>query len=248
MKNYFLMIGLTLSTAAYTQQQPVVESPQSPPAKKLSSVTHDQAAEALKQALVKGVESAIRELGHDGGFLTNLNVKIPMPKELQTIEKAARALKEEKLADEFVETMNHAAERAVPEAASVFSTAISRMTLADAESILTGSPDAATQYFRRTTETNLFEKFLPIVKKATDATGVTSSYKKLLHAANQNKFLGGLLGKVSDPQSLDVDAYVTQKALDGLFKEVAIEERRIRESASARTTDLLRKVFGAVAK
>ena len=172
MNNYLaLMIGLTLSTAAFAQQQPAAESPQSPPPKKLSSVTHDQAAEALKQALVKGVESAIRELGHDGGFLTNLNVKIPMPKELQTIEKAARALKEEKLADEFVETMNHAAERAVPEAASVFSTAISKMTLADAESILTGAPDAATQYFRRATETNLFEKFLPIVKKATDATG-----------------------------------------------------------------------------
>src|SRR5437588_11204087 len=123
MNNYLaLMIGLTLSTAAFAQQQPAAESPQSPPPKKLSSVTHDQAAEALKQALVKGVESALRELGHDGGFLTNLNVKVAVPTRLQTIEKAVRALQAEQLADEFVDTTSHAAEPAEADAASRCST------------------------------------------------------------------------------------------------------------------------------
>src|SRR5437763_13582192 len=138
------------------------------------SLSHEQMALGLKQALTNGVQSAIRELGHDGGFLTNLNVRIPMPQKLKTVETTLQALKQDQLADEFVAAMNHAAEKAVPEAANVFAEGISRMTIADAEAILTGPSDAATRYFRRTTETNLLQKFRPIVKQATDATGVTS--------------------------------------------------------------------------
>ena len=216
-----------------------------------ASLSQDQVVQGLKEALGKGVRQAVGSLGHEGGFLTNLNVRIPMPEKLHTAEKTLRTLGQQKLADDFVATMNHAAEQAVPEAASVFGDAIKGMSIEDAKAILTGSDDAATQYFRKTTETNLFEKFLPIVKKATDQTGVTAAYKQLVakaSAANSLGSLGSFGCSVLGADSMDVDAYVTNKAMDGLFKMVAEEEKRIRENPVARTTDLLQKVFGAVSK
>ena len=213
-----------------------------------ASLSQDQVVAGLKEALGQGVQRAVSQLGHDGGFLTNLNVKIPMPEKLRSVEKTLRALKQEKLADDFVTTMNHAAEQAVPEAAGVFGQAIKAMSITDAKNILTGTNNAATQYFRKTTGTNLFEKFLPIVKKATDETGVTSAYKQLMEKAGSGSAFGSLSQSVLGAESMDVDAYVTNKALDGLFKMVAEEEKRIRENPVARTSDLLQTVFGAVAK
>ncbi len=213
-----------------------------------SSLSQDQVVQGLKEALGKGVQHAVSGLGHDGGFLTNLNVKIPMPEKLRTVEKTLRALKQDKMADDFVNTMNHAAEQAVPEAAGVFGDAIKGMTIDDARNILTGTNNAATQYFRRTTETNLYSKFLPIVKTATDKTGVTSAYKRLMEKADTGGSFGSFGRSVLGAESMDVDAYVTNKALDGLFKMVAEEEKRIRENPVARTSDLLQKVFGAVSK
>src|SRR5205823_2816863 len=120
-------------------------SAQSPPpsavSRILGSISHEQVITGLKEALTNGVQLAIRELGHEGGFLTNLNVRIPMPERLQAIERTLRGLRQDQLADEFVAAMNHAAEKAVPEAAGVFWDAISQMSIADAESILTGPPD-----------------------------------------------------------------------------------------------------------
>jgi len=171
---------------------------------------------------------------------------------LQTVEKTLRALKQDKLADDFVATMNHAAEQAVPQAASVFGEAVKQMTMDDAKAILTGPPDAATQFFRRATQTNLYARFLPIVQKATAATGVTSAYKNMTSKVNGGGALGGTFGGLANnylgTDALDVDAYITNKALDGLFKMVADEEKRIRENPVARTTDLMQKVFGAVEK
>jgi hypothetical protein len=213
-----------------------------------SSLSQDQIIEGLKEALGKGVQAAVGRLGHEGGFLTNLDVKIPMPGKLQTVEKTLRALKQDKLADDFVNTMNHAAEQAVPEAAGVFGEAVKGMSIEDAKTILAGTNNAATQYFRKTTETNLFEKFLPIVKKATDQTGVTAAYKRLMEKAGGGSSFGSFGRSLLGDESVDVDAYVTNKALDGLFKMVAEEEQRIRENPLARTSDLLQKVFGAVTK
>lgn len=217
----------------------------------VSALSQDQVVDGLKEALSQGVQQAVSRLGHDGGFLTNLNVKIPMPEKLRTVEKTLRAVGQDKLADEFVDTMNHAAEQAVPEAAGVFGDAIKNMSVADAKAILTGTNNAATQYFRTATETNLFERFLPIVKKATDQTGVTSAYKRLMEKVDGGNSLGsfGSFGRsLLGSEAVDVDGYVTNKALDGLFKMVAEEEKRIRENPIARTSDLLQKVFGAVTK
>lgn len=213
-----------------------------------SLLSQDQVVQGLKEALGKGVEEAIGQLGHAGGFLTNQSVKIPMPERLQTIEKTLRTLKQEKLADDFVATMNHAAEQAVPEGVSVFGEAIKGMSIEDARGILTGPNDAATQYFRKATQSSLHDKFLPIVKIATDKAGVTAAYKKLVAAGSTTSMLGSFGASVFDPASLDVDAYVTGKALDGLFVMIAAEEQRIRSNPVARTTDLLQKVFGAIGK
>jgi hypothetical protein len=217
----------------------------------VASLSQDQVVQGLKEALSKGLQQAISQLGHEGGFLTNLDVKIPMPERLSTVEKTLRAIHEDKLADEFVQTMNHAAEQAVPQAAEVFADALKNMSFADAKAILVGTNNAATQYFRVTTETNLYERFLPIVKKATDQTGVTSAYKRLtekMEGGNSLGALGSLGRSLLGSEAMDVDDYVTHKALDGLFKMVSQEEKRIRENPVARTTDLLQKVFGAVSK
>lgn len=216
----------------------------------LNSLSQDQMVTGLKEALGKGVQNAVSQLGHEGGFLTNLNVKIPMPENLRTVEKALRKIKQEKLADDFVRSMNSAAEQAVPEAAAVFSDAIKQMTIADAKDILAGTNNAATQYFRRTTETNLFARFYPVVTNATQQVGVTAYYQRMMARSGGGSTLGGLLGGTGlvKAEDLDIDKYVTNKTLDGLFKMVAEEEAKIRANPVARTTDLLQKVFGASAQ
>ena len=207
----------------------------------IGALGQEEIARGLKEALSKGAQQAVAQLGKEGGFLNNADVKIPMPPQLHEVETALRAVGQDKLADEFVATMNHAAEQAVPVAAHVFAGAITNMTVDDAKAILTGPNDSATQYFRKTSETQLHEQFLPIVKEATAKTGVTASYKNLMAQAGP---MASFLGKDAG----DIDGYVTKKSLDGLFKMIAVEEKKIRENPVARSTDLLRKVFGAAGK
>jgi hypothetical protein len=209
----------------------------------LEHITGTDAAAALRAALEKGSVAAVANLGRVDGFLGNPQVKIPLPESAQRAEHAMRRLGMGKYADELIVTMNRAAEQAVPEAAEILGGAIKQMSVADAKGILTGGTNAATLYFRRTSETNLFTKFLPIVQKATAQTGVTASYKQMTDRAS-----GGLFGNVVKAQAPDIDGYVTQKAMDGLFLMISEEERRIRENPAARTTELLQKVFGAAAK
>jgi len=221
------------ATAPAAQVAPVVPAPIT-----VAGIPQDEVTRALKEALAKGTQLAIANLGKEGGFLNNLDVKIPMPDSLKTIEKGLRAMKQDRLADEFVTTINRAAEKAVPEAATIFADAIGQMTVQDARAILAGSNDAATQFFRKTSETQLKTKLLPIVQQATAHAGVTASYKNLTQAAGPAAaFLGRDAG--------DLDAYVTQKSMDGLFKMIAVEEAKIRTHPVARTTALLQKVFGA---
>ncbi len=215
----------------------------------LSALSQDEMGGGLKEALGKGVQQAIASLGKQDGFLKDPNVKIPMPGSLQKVERTLRALRQEKLADEFVSTMNRAAEQAVPEAAAVLGDSVKQMSIADGRSILTGTNNAATQYFRRTSEANLHARFLPIVKVATEKTGVTSAYKRMTDKAGGSfGSLGGLGGNALGMQAPDLDDYVTSKALDGLFLKISEQEKNIRENPVARTTDLLKKVFGAAGK
>ncbi len=223
-----------------------------PPTAALAALSQDQVVGGLKEALGKGVQQAIANLGKDGGFLNDINVKIPLPESLRKVEKTLRTLRQEKLADEFITTMNRAAEQAVPEAAAVLGDSVKQMTLTDAKAILAGTNNAATTFFRRTSETNLHARFLPIVKKATESAGVTAAYKQMMDRVGKAGSLGSLnlLGGSSllGKEALDVDGYVTHKALDGLFLKIAEEEKRIRENPLARNSDLLKKVFSAVQK
>jgi hypothetical protein len=214
----------------------------------LNALSQDQVVQGLKEALSEGVGHAVSQLGQADGFLTNLSVKIPMPEKLRTVEKTLRTLKQDQLADDFVSTMNHAAEQAVPVAAGVFADAIKGMSIEDAKAILTGPNDAATKFFRKATQTNLFEQFLPIVRTATDKAGVTAKYKQMTAAASGKSLLGSFGESLLGTESIDLDGYVTQKALDGLFTMVAAEENRIRENPAARSTELLQQVFGAAVK
>ena len=204
-----------------------------------SSLANSDAVGGLKEALANGVESAINSLGKPGGFAGNQLVQIAVPDSLKTIVTAARTLGQGQYIDSFEASMNQAAEKAVPEAATILADAIRQMSVADAVGIVNGPDDSATQYFRKMAETSLTAKFKPIVNQATNQTGVTVAYKNLMSKAN-NPLLGSLLGG----SSLDLDQYVTNKALDGLFKYIAIEEKSIRDNPAARTTDLLKKVFG----
>ncbi len=217
-----------------------------------ASLRQDQLVQGLKEALGKGVQNAIAQLGHDSGFLTNTSVKILIPDKLKSVEKGLRAAKQDTLADNFIATMNHAAEAAIPEAASVFGDAVSSMSIDDAKSILSSSTNAATLYFQKKTRAALQQKFAPIVKAATDKAGTTAAYKKFMSKAGDYTgslgSFGSLASSFTKTESLDVDAYVTTKALDGLFKMIANEEAAIRQNPAARTSDLLQKVFGAVAK
>ena len=201
----------------------------------------DQITRGLKEALARGLDHAISQLGKDGGYLTNAAVRIPMPEKLQAVEKLLRRAGQDKLADDFVTTMNRAAEKAVPAAAGVFTDSLKQMTVEDARGILQGPKDAATQYFRRTAGPQVQEKFKPIVAEATSQAGVTAAYKNLTDKV-------GLAGAFLKQESLDLDDYVATKASDGLFKMVAEQEKKIRENPMARTTDLLKSVFGAQGK
>jgi hypothetical protein len=216
----------------------------------VAALSEDQVVGGLKQALSKGVSNAVVSLGHSDGFLTNGAVKIPLPGKLASVESALKLAGQGQLTDNFIASMNHAAEQAVPVAAGVFGDAISQMSVADAKGILTGTNDAATQYFRRTRQTNLFAKFYPVVQKATDSVGVTAEYKAMMGKFSSVNTLGSFFGK-SNPvkfSAADIDTYVTDKALDGLFKMVAAEEKNIRANPVARTTDLLKTVFGSATK
>lgn len=197
----------------------------------------DDYTRGLQEVLLNGTLSAVKSLGRDGGFLKNLRVKIPMPKSLQPVEKTLRFIGQSKAADDFIAAMNHAAEKAVPVAIDVFKDSIKQMTFNDAKNIIRGPDDAATQFFRRTSERRLTEKFLPIVRKFTEQVGVTAQYKRMVEQA-------GPLARLAGRDAVDLDEYVTQKALDGLFLLIADEERRIRRDPLARTSDLLRIIFG----
>jgi hypothetical protein len=212
----------------------------------LAGLSQEQVADGLKQALSKGVASAITNLARPDGFLANPKVKIQMPEKLATVEKTLRALKQDAYADEFVTTMNRAAEAAVPEALPIFTDALKSMTIEDAKKLVSGGDDSATQFFKGKGDKQIQEKMAPIIKAATEKAGVTASYKKLVSQFQlNNSAVTTLFGKNFDASSLDVDKYVTQKASDGLFKMIAEEEKRIRENPAARTTELLQKVFGA---
>ena len=215
-----------------------------------SNLPASDIAAGLKEALAKGTTSAIKSLGRDGGFWNNAKVRIPLPGKLEQAGQLARQLGQGAKVEAFERSLNRAAEKAVPEVADIFGDAIRKMTLDDARGILSGGDHAATDFFRRVAGDALAARIRPIVAKATDSVGVTQKYKAL--TAGGGGALGGALGSLgargtpgaSEHGALDLDDYVTRKTMDGLFTTIGEQEQSIRDDPAARTTDLLKKVFG----
>jgi hypothetical protein len=204
----------------------------------LDSVTNQEAGSGLKSALEQGSGAAVDLLGKTDGFLGNKAVKIPLPGTLKKYEKLMRTVGMGKYADELILAMNRAAEAAVPEAKALFVDAIKKMSLKDAKGILTGGQTSGTDYFKRATSDQLREKFLPIVKTATAKVQLAETYNE--YAQKGAQF--GLVNK----ENANLDNYVTQKALDGLFYMVAEEEKKIRQNPLQAGSDIVKKVFGAM--
>jgi len=200
----------------------------------LSSLTNQDAALGMRDALTQGAGKAVELLGRPDGFLKNSKVKIPLPDNLRRIESGLRLMGMKKQADELVVTMNRAAESAVPEAKALLVDAVKKMTVQDAKGILTGGDTAATEYFRRATSAQLTERFLPIVTQWTNKVGLANQYNSLVDRGSQL----GLVGK--DER---IENYVTRKALDGLYLVIGEQERAIRQNPVGAATGAARKVF-----
>ncbi len=192
-------------------------------------------ASGLKEALQIGTQNAVNLTGRLDGYFRNEVIKILMPEKLQTLEKGLRLVGYGPRVDEFVLSMNRAAERAAPRAKAIFWDAIGEMSFEDARKILNGGDTAATDYFQDKTTDRLAAAFRPVVDKAMNEVGVTRRYKELIGRYEAIPFVTS--------ERLDIDQYVVTKALDGLFYVVGEEERKIRTNPTARVTDLLKEVF-----
>lgn len=204
----------------------------------VDDLSNKDAAAGLKEALARGAEAAVGQLGKADGFMGDARVKIPLPESARAAEKMMRTFGMKKQADELIATMNRAAEMAVVEAKPILTNAVKTMSIADGRAILTGGDDAATQYFKRTTSEAIAARFLPIVKQSTAKVDLAGQYN---HYAGQAATLGLL-----DKKDADLDSYVTQKAMDGLFLMIAEQEKAIRKDPIGSGSSLLKKVFGAV--
>ncbi|CAG0992694.1 hypothetical protein MTYP_02369 [Methylophilaceae bacterium] len=205
----------------------------------LNDLSNADASAGLKEALIQGAGKAVGKLGAVDGFFKNPQVKIPLPDSMKKAEKAMRMFGMSKQADDLVLRMNRAAEAAVPEARALLVDSVKKMSVTDAKNILTGGDDAATQYFRKSTSAPMAEKFLPIVKKATEDVQLAQQYNKFAET-------GAKYGLVKKEQA-NLEQYVTQKALDGVYLMMAAEEKAIRKDPMGQASSLLKKVFGAVA-
>ena len=190
----------------------------------------------LKQALEVGTANAVQRVSAFDGYYKNPNIKIPLPEQVRQVEKILRTTGFGGHVDQFELSMNRAAEKAAPEAKRIFVNAIKDMRFEDAKRIWKGRENEATLYFKEKTLVELQTTFKPIARNAMSEVGVTDSYQRLDDRVRRIPF--------ADRLSFDLDQYVTDKALDGLFFMVAAEEKKIRENPAARVTDLLKKVFG----
>ncbi len=209
-------------------------------AKKLGGekgLSEDEIINGLKQALEVGTSNAVATVSKTDGYFKNPKIRIPLPENVMKVEKLLRATGFGNQVDEFELSMNRAAERAAPEAKTIFWDAVKQMSFTDARQILDGPDDAATQYFQDKTSGRLQEIFKPITHQAMSEVGVTSYYQSIDDKIKTIPF--------ADQMSFDLDQYVTDKALNGLYLMLAEEEKKIRQDPTARVTDLLKKVFAS---
>jgi hypothetical protein len=201
-----------------------------------ASLTQADASSGIRAALERGAASAVDLLGRNDGFLGNPLVRIELPGYLKDAVKVLKATGQGKRVDELVTAMNRAAEAAVPEAKSLLVDAVKSMSVEDGLKLLRGGDDSVTQFFAAKTRAPLTEKFLPIVTKSTEKVALADKYN-----AVAGKALG--LGLVKS-EDANIQAYVTRRALDGLFLMIAAEEKKIRQDPMGSGSAILKKVFG----
>ena len=230
MKKIILLFCLFLLSSCAELQQIAEQLPQE------GGITNTEISSGLKQALQKGIDLQVSKLTEEGGFFRNELVRIGLPPELQKVDKTLRDVGLDALADEGLKVLNRAAEEAVKEATPIFVNAVQEMTFTDARNILLGNDNAATTYLADKTTTELYSKFNPVIKRSLDQVGATEVWTNIIQRYNALP----LTSKVNP----DLPDYVTTEALDGVFTMIGVEERKIRTDLSARTTTLLKRVFG----
>jgi len=199
------------------------------------ALDNNTVAAGLKEALSVGTRNSVSLVSKADGYFKTPQIRIPLPENVRKIEKVLRSAGMGREVDKFLLSMNRAAEKAAPRALDLFLGAVKEMTIPDAISILRGNDTAATEYLKAKTSDKLYRSFRPEVSAAMDTVGVTLSFKRMMDKARSIPFL--------KDESVDLDHYVTTKALDGLFLMVSHEEMKIRKDPAARVTDLIRKVF-----
>ncbi len=202
--------------------------------------TSAEVTNGLKEALTQGATKGAKLVSQLDGYFKNPEIKIPFPPDVKMVETKLRSLGLGNQVDEFVLSLNRAAEDAAKEATPIFVSAIKQMTIADAMGILKGEPDAATQYLKKTTTVQLKEKFKPVVQNSLNKVNAIKYYADLIGNYNRIPFVQ----KVNP----DLNAYATDMAVQGLFVMIAKEEKNIRKDPLARSTDLLKKVFSSQGK
>lgn len=204
-----------------------------------SSLDDSTIIKGLKEALATGTERAVNEVARPDGYFGNSLIKIMLPDKVQKVADLLGTVGYQKQVDEFVLSMNRAAEKAAPQAARFFGDAIREMSVEDARGLLNGGDRAATDFFEKKTRTKLYDAFKPTVGKTMGEVGTVKAFQDMV-----GKYQALPLAAFGGKPSLDLDDYVTNKALDGLLTMVAAEEKKIRTNPAARTTDLLKTVFG----
>ncbi|MFN8325109.1 DUF4197 domain-containing protein [Flavobacterium sp.] len=229
MKNILLLLGIFTLTSCAELQQVANQFPE------LGQTQSLDIAGGLKEALNNGITKQVSKLTVTDGFFKNEMVKILLPEELQKVDKALRNVGMSKLADEGLKVINRAAEDAVKEATPIFVDAVKNMSFNDAKNILMGNENAATTYLQNSTSTALYSKFNPVIKSSFNKVGADKVWSQIITKYNSLP----LVKKVNP----DLTDYTTNKAMEGVFKMIAVEEKSIRTNLASRTSDLLKKVF-----
>lgn len=217
-----------------------------------SGLSNQQADSGLREALRVATQRTVGRVGKQDGYLKDPAIKIPLPSYLGSARDMMAKAGMSGMLDDLELRMNRAAEAAAPKAADIFGKAISSMSVSDAKGIITGPNDAATQYFKRTTTKPLTDAFRPIMEQQLSQAGATQAFEKVSHSASSSMSGGGGLGGLAGlagggtgaPQNFNFTDYAVGKALDGLFHYIGTEEAAIRTNPAARSTDLLKQVFG----
>lgn len=231
MKKILFVLFLTQSFACTTLQQATNAFPTA-----AGNPTQSQIVQGLKQALTIGTQNSTSRLSAVDGFFADAAIKILMPPEAKNVEKTLRQFGLGSLVDKTILSLNRAAEDAAKSATPIFTDAIKQMTISDALGILQGGDFAATNYFKQKTTASLTAAFSPVIAKSLNKVDATKYWSDVF--STYNKF-------AAKQVPADLTAYVTQKAIDGIFYEIGLEEQKIRKDPAARVTELLKQVFGS---